>query len=297
MPFLVPNSNGEDNRPARPVREFNTHHDHKGQFTTGASSSALTDTPTSVPRQPVLATSINPKTRGAMMRVIAVDPKGYDTDTVLAMGGTAFAKSVRSLIQDKAPVADHELRADLAAFQRAVGARQVEGAVAIQQGLASSGTFIAVGPIKSMHRAVEKAVSKFSGDIGQVRDMVRATIAVEHISDVPGALKALAAVGIKPVGPMENRFDTPTDLGYRDIKFNVRFPGSNVIGEIQVHTKAMLAAKEGLGHAYYEEARTIAGLRRTEQRTYTPAEKTRLTELTGLSKALYAKAYADSGGR
>ena len=98
----------------------------------------------------------------------------------------------------------------------------------------------------------------------------------------------------KEYGPIElkNRFENPPDSGYRDILANVRVKEADGhIAEIQLTTKAMLQAKEGLGHKIYEVQRELDDIaKRTSN-----AEATELAlEFDKISKEYYEAAAQSS---
>lgn len=157
------------------------------------------------------------------------------------------------------------------------------------------GTTVSIerGPIKSMQRSLEKVVNKDSGDLGNLRDPVRATMAVSTLRDVPTAVAALSDALEAKGGAVvfaEDRFTHPTKTGYRDLQINVRLP-NGMIGEVQVNLKAMLDAKRREGHKYYEEFRRI-----DERPTKTPADLTRMQELIAESQRVYGDAWKRAGG-
>ena len=109
-----------------------------------------------------------------------------------------------------------------------------------------------VPDIKGMKRASEKLVEDYDYDASKVKDLLRGSITVERLSDVP---KAIDEIKQKfDVTKIKDRFTSPTEAGYRDVLMNVRMP-NGLEAEIQVHIPEMIAAKK-LGHPVYEESRS-----------------------------------------
>lgn len=118
---------------------------------------------------------------------------------------------------------------------------------------------IAMGPTKGASRAIQK-IEKYGQDISRLSDIVRFTAVIdsslEDFGEVFEGLKsALAANGAEIATAPENRYAEPTPTGYGDLVFFVRYE-SGVIGEVQITTPIMAAAKERIHH-YYEEQRNI----------------------------------------
>jgi hypothetical protein len=132
-----------------------------------------------------------------------------------------------------------------------------------------------LAPIKSLKRAAEKLVMEAGGDVNLIRDMLRATIVVQKLSDVQRAIEQVQQNF--EIVRIKNRFETPTESGYRDVLINVRMPDGTV-GEIQVNLPQMLAAKAE-GHKLYEMARVL------------PAGDPRRVQLEELQARLYAEAF------
>lgn len=119
------------------------------------------------------------------------------------------------------------------------------------------GGMLFIAPLKGEERAAEKVQADYGGDWSQLRDVVRCSIAVDTMSDVRKTMQALHKSGLKLAMQPKNRFHKPTPVGYRDILMNVQFP-NGIIGEVQLHLKGMLKAKEA-GHEHYETMRTLEG--------------------------------------
>lgn len=120
---------------------------------------------------------------------------------------------------------------------------------------AKPGGMLFMGKIKGRDRAEEKVKADYGGDWSGLLDTVRATIAVDAMDEIKTVVDRLRAGGMELARLPKNRFVEPTEEGYRDLMLNIKFP-NGIIGELQVHVKAMTAAKAE-GHAHYKVARTI----------------------------------------
>lgn len=117
--------------------------------------------------------------------------------------------------------------------------------------------FLFMGPLKGKDRAEEKVRTDYDGDWSQVRDMVRATIAVPGLTQIPKVLSELKAAGIELAQKPKNNLVKPLPGGYRDLNMIVKLP-NGLLAELQVHVKPMTLAKEK-GHKPYETTRSIEG--------------------------------------
>ena len=145
-----------------------------------------------------------------------------------------------------------------------------------------------LGDVKSADRILEKADNDYAGDLSKVKDIVRGTIAADTVDDIPRVVAAIREQF--EVVSEKDRFARPVD-GYRDHLIFVKLPGG-LVGELQVHLKTVLFAKNGEGHKMYVEHRTLAAI---QPRTYEIAK--RLGELAARSEALYIAAFIAGGGR
>lgn len=117
--------------------------------------------------------------------------------------------------------------------------------------------YLFMGPLKSEQRAKEKVEQDYNGDWSQLRDMVRATIAVPRVTQIPKVLAELKAAGIELAQKPKNNLVKPLPGGYRDLNLIVKLP-NGLLAELQVHVKPMTLAKEK-GHEPYETTRAIVG--------------------------------------
>ena len=133
-------------------------------------------------------------------------------------------------------------------------------------------------PVKGVQRAVQRMLVDHGGDPALARDLVRGTVIVPTLADVPKAMKAVAAN--YPVVRMKDRFSTPTEDGYRDVVMNVQTQ-NGLTGEIQIHTPETHAARVA-GHPLYTEARNLEAAGDTSSQ---------VDEVRGLQQQLHDEAH------
>jgi hypothetical protein len=159
---------------------------------------------------------------------------------------------------------------------------------------------ILLSPLKGAERAAQKARDKYDGDWGRMQDLLRSTIAIDSLDQLPqviaAARKHIQGNGWKLATRPESTLDNPSPSGYRDMKLAIEAPDGH-IAEIQIHLKSMLAAKElGGGHAVYEEYRQLdeAIKARMSQggSTATVEEKQRLDAWTAQMRKIYDTAWS-----
>jgi hypothetical protein len=145
--------------------------------------------------------------------------------------------------------------------------------------------------LKGIQRAAEKVVAKYRGDYGKLWDVVRATIVVDAVDQVPAAIAALKARA--KVVEVENTLDPkgPPKVaeGYRDANVILEIDGLRA--EVQINIPYMLAAKEGQGHVLYEQQRTLAERYMAENRDPTPAEFAEIQRLREAQLEVYSSAW------
>lgn len=256
--YLVPTSNGEDNAPV--LREFNQCHAPGGQSTGGQFCSTG-------------GGEGQPSGREAAIKLIEMSPE-FDVDGVLTAMGPAFKNSLLEMMSS-APAAQAFLEKTLTSVLGRVGGQMVP----YQHITEGVGIRASMGPIKSARRTVEKAVLEEGGNIDGIKDLVRASVAVDSLDDVRPLLQAIKG-RFTFMRPPKDRFANPV-LGYRDILINFRAP-NGVVGEIQIHVKPMLKAKETVGHGLYEQMRRLIN---------NPAAQDRVVALQRQTLNLYNKAW------
>lgn len=175
----------------------------------------------------------------------------FDPQAVAKVLGPMFRAQLQGMLEE-APAAQQHLETNLRKVMEKVNGSVVDYPV-ITEGTGIRGS---VGGIKGVRRIVEKAVLDADGDLRSVKDVVRASVAVDSLDQVAPVLKALKSRF--DVIKTKNRFIRPTGEGYRDVLMNFRAP-NGMIGEIQVHVKSMLHAKETTGHKLYTQMRRLSG--------------------------------------
>lgn len=172
-------------------------------------------------------------------------------------------------------------------------ARVVRGDKKEKPDLDAPGPVVVIGPMKNQARSEEKVKADFGGDWSRLNDVVRASVAVDSMEDVEGVMAELRKKGVKLARKPKDRFSSPTSAGYRDAMFNVVYPNGHV-GEIQVHLKGILKAKDA-GHKFYEEVRSIsAKAKEAGRETLTEEEQKIVDEANEKMKDLYQKAWESS---
>ena len=162
--------------------------------------------------------------------------------------------------------------------------------------LSKPGPVLLTAPLKGKKRAQEKVDTDYDGDWSQLTDIVRATIAVDHVDEIDKTMGVLRKSGMKIARKPKDRFAEPTEAGYRDILMNVSFPNGH-IGELQVHVKPMLQAKDK-AHKLYEQARNIPTKAKEEGRdTMTDEEMNTVMGLNKQMKGIYDDAWKQASGK
>jgi hypothetical protein len=158
------------------------------------------------------------------------------------------------------------------------------------------GPVIMIGPMKDVSgaRAKEKVDAWLGGKWEYLSDIVRSSVAVDSYRDIPNVLKQLEKSGIEIARKPTDRFANPTPGGYRDLLLNVKYPNGHV-GELQIHTKALLTAKEsGGGHKFYEQQRHIDDRASNAHREKTHEEMAEIDRLNAESHKVYDAAWEKS---
>lgn len=177
-------------------------------------------------------------------------------------------------------------------LEKALGAKVVRGDKGEEVDPASiDGPVIMIGPLKKMVRIREKADADYGGDLSKVGDIVRATVAVDSMDDIDDVMSKLRESGLKLARKPTDRFQNPTEVGYRDIMMNVVYPNGH-IGELQLHLKSIAQAKAKM-HKHYEVTRTITDAAKKEGRTtLTDEEQATIERENAIQREAYEAAYA-----
>ena len=229
-------------------------------------------------------------------------PKGkYFTDEEMSLPGEAHqkAKDEESVYKDAEAAQEHMLEwLDRGkGIDKKLGLQHFDLSKTKSIDLDASGPILVTAPLKGRERARQKIQTEEGGDWSRLTDAVRATIAVDSPDEIDGVMKTLHESGMKLARQPKNRFEQPIH-GYRDILMNVSYENGHV-GELQIHIKKMLKAKEVLGgHKLYEQIREIKGRAAKEgKRNLTNDEQKTVDNLESKMDELYGAAWKDIAGR
>lgn len=148
--------------------------------------------------------------------------------------------------------------------------------------------------LKGIDRATEKVMVDYGGDASRLRDLVRATIVVDDLSQVQAAIDA----SVKRLGATSKQRNTlslsaksTSPDGYRDVLMNFDVDGHTV--ELQVNLPGMLDAKKK-AHKLYKQQREIDARATKEDRDFTPAEMAERKRLTSEMRSIYDSAWSEA---
>jgi hypothetical protein len=165
--------------------------------------------------------------------------------------------------------------------------------------LDTKGPLVILAPIKSERRANEKVEDDYKGDWTKITDLVRATVAVDTVAELPKAMEAIRAkmpgAGWKIATLPKNRFDVPVPGGYRDILLRLT-NDSGMVAELQVNLKGIVRVKESEGHDVYEQLQKIDRACRSQKRYPTPEEDAQVKALQDKLEPMYERALKQAGG-
>jgi len=165
----------------------------------------------------------------------------------------------------------------------------------VGEAMSKKGPVVIIGPLKKEEASKDKVQRNFDGDWSKLSDIVRASIAVDTFDDIGSVVKALEESGINLAEKPNDRFASPTDAGYRDLSLKVTYSDGH-IGELQIHLKSIIKAKE-VGHKYYEEVRDIETKAKGEGRgrkDLTDEEQKVVDAANAKMKDLYTKAWEEA---
>lgn len=151
-------------------------------------------------------------------------------------------------------------------------------------------------PSKGLMGKVEayKTLADGTPPIAQIVDVLRATVAVDKISEFPQAVEFIKQSGVRLAREPKVRMSKMTGAGYRDIMMNVELKSGHVV-ELQVNTKSMLMTKDK-AHSLYNQQVAIEMRALSENRTPTRSENIVIKILENKMKDMYAAAWEKSGG-
>mmetsp|Transcript_24999 Transcript_24999/g.57947 ORF Transcript_24999/g.57947 Transcript_24999/m.57947 type:complete len:1793 (+) Transcript_24999:178-5556(+) len=107
------------------------------------------------------------------------------------------------------------------------------------------------GPNKSRARAVEKIENDYGGDHTKLVDVVRSSAVFYTFAQLTLAVQALLDEGCTlNVCRAKDRFNNPTDFGYKDMLLNLQLQASDHVGELQLHLGPIIAIKPACHRTY-----------------------------------------------
>jgi hypothetical protein len=129
----------------------------------------------------------------------------------------------------------------------------------------------ALAKIKSVERAVEKAVRTYCNDVSRLVDVCRQAVVFDDLASLAACLERVAADREARVCRVKNRMDPAYDpalsMGYRDVALNLRLstPETRRLGcelhvcELQLLLRPFALLKTEEGHRRYVRFRNIRG--------------------------------------
>lgn len=137
---------------------------------------------------------------------------------------------------------------------------------------AATSSEVHAAPLKNYQRMKAKEEDKYGGDIGRIKDVVRASFIFENVEQIGSAQDIIKAMGTHKVIEEKNRFDVSEaqlseNLNYKDVIFIVEtdsITGSPVKIELQLHLRALHEAKTKIkasfpNTAHHEHVMNISG--------------------------------------
>lgn len=218
----------------------------------------------------------------------------FDAEKTKHLSGTIKqeTKDPDTLFKDAEKAQEHQLKwlNQGQGLDKTIGAHVIRKDKGDDIDFTHKGPIIVIGNLKSKERAKEKVDSDFGGDWSRVGDVVRASVALDSYSQLEDVIKKLESTGLKLARKPKDRFENPTDAGYRDVLLNVVHPNGHV-GELQLHLKPILHAKDA-GHKFYEDVRSIEAKAKKEGRTTMTDEETKkVNDANQKMKDLYDDAW------
>ncbi len=137
---------------------------------------------------------------------------------------------------------------------------------------AQTNSEVHAAPLKNYQRMQAKEEDKYGGDIGRIKDVIRASFIFESVAQIGVAQDVIKGMGTHTVVEEKNRFDVDAaqldeNLNYRDVIFIVeteQITGNPVKIELQLHLRALHEAKTKIkasfpNAAHHEHVMKIAG--------------------------------------
>ncbi len=157
-------------------------------------------------------------------------------------------------------------------------------------------SYVFLGPNKSEKRAAEKVNADYGGDWTKLKDMVRATIAVETVDQIREAVAELEKAGVTFAAKPKDNINTVKPEGYRDLNTLVRLP-NGMLAELQLNVKSMIASKQA-GHVLYEDASALERKHKgPPDATWPTEDREKWNQLMVQQRAVYDPAWKAAGGK
>lgn len=150
-----------------------------------------------------------------------------------------------------------------------------------------------VAGLKGRKRTVEKLIADYGSDVSKLKDMLRATIETESLTqarelyEVLREVAPLAAVAGNDKSSLDPSRPAASESGYRDAKLIIDIGG--VPAELIIAPATLLRAKD-VAHSIYDDARTIEIMMRTASVAQRNKLGARLDALNTKMAEIYAPA-------
>ena len=155
------------------------------------------------------------------------------------------------------------------------------------------GACVIVAPNKKEVDSIKKVKNRLGGNVSELNDLVRGTVAVPSFDDAQSAYDSIVAEAEErgwQIVEQSDNITKPKGGGYRDINLRIRAKNGHVV-EMQINTAAMLKVKDQ-AHDMYKVARKIGSLMEKGQAS---TELGALHgKLTARMSQLYGYAYRNS---
>ncbi|MFZ4537872.1 hypothetical protein [Propionivibrio sp.] len=113
-------------------------------------------------------------------------------------------------------------------------------------------SYLFMGPMKQEGKSTRKVNVDYHGDWSQLKDLVRATVAVRGIEDVHKTLAWLKAAGLEFAQKPKDNMTNGTKDGYRDLNLILKLPETGMLVELQIAVKQISKVK-GEAHSFYND--------------------------------------------
>ena len=144
-------------------------------------------------------------------------------------------------------------------------------------------------PLKSVERAREKLAINLDGDTSLLRDILRVSLVFDNAQQVNDAYNVFSKRFDVVKEGSRNGYAKPIQSsdGYFDAKLDISVGG--IFAEIQIHTQAMIEAKERV-HSLYEQKQVINRQALKDGVRLTPNQKKEVELLNTQMREIYREA-------